>query len=172
MGGNSVTTRTWTSAVGVLSIGSALPVQSPANGSSYYGVGTTSLYYSAEFRLYNNTAATNLVLTTDGSGTVSATNAPNIEAGANTYDIDIYLLSGINRVVSCRRKVFVNLSFAFGNVIDVQTIGTDITWNSYIPTIAITIDATNRLKVSCSATDVGLTPLSITGSAFVSMRSF
>lgn len=39
----------------------------------------------AEFGLYNNTAATNLVLTTNGSGTVSATNAPNIEAGANTY---------------------------------------------------------------------------------------
>ena len=68
--------------------------------------------------------------------------------------------------------MFVNLSFAFGNVIDVQTVGTDLTWSGHIPTITITIDATNRLKVSCSATDSGLTPLSITGSAFVSMKSF
>lgn len=40
-----------------------------------------------------------------------------------------------------------------------------------IPTITITIDATDRLKVH-EVTDDALTPLSITGSAFVTMKSF
>jgi hypothetical protein len=165
---------TWTSAQGVLQLGRYLPVQAPVNDSSYYGLGVTGIYYSAQFRLYNTTAGTNIVLTANGSGTVAANNSPNIESGGNTYDVDIYLTDGTGRVAVCRRRVFINLSFGLGNFVQVDTVGTDITWGGNIPTVTITIDAgTNRLKVACSATTAALDPLTnLTGSAFVTMRVF
>lgn len=174
LGGSGFSETTWTSTLNVGQIFGGIPVSLPANNSSYYGVGTASFGYSSEYIIYNSTTGTNVLLTTNGSATLSTNNTPNISNEINDYEINIWIISDISRVAYCKRKVFINKSFAFGDFIQVDTIGTDITWSGHIPTVNITIDSgTGRLKVECSATTAGLVALTdLTCKAFVSHKSF